>query len=390
MKLARYIYFILLISSFQFAHALGVKARLDSIFHALDVEINKSSFYEQKKDSFIQQLHTAYIACPEESEEKYRLCKRLSDEYLRYNYDSAYCYLKQSLAWAITHKDKHEEMYNRLSIAYFLASTGYETEAYIYMQQLPRESLTSDLRSRYYLIYWKLYSILQTSDRNSDNSDTFKKLATAYSDSTHIYGIKPEMDEYWYNKLDSLFATGNEAACLELLNACEKQTRQYALLSYIMARNYEKCSREDEALIYYAQATIADIRSNTRDHGALPILALKLLERGDVKRAYTYIHYSYKAVTLFNGKLRSMNIIPILTIIEKVHLEMMVRNQHILHALVASISVMVVLLLILLHVIFRQLKKISKAKNRLKQFNNYLQGLNENIKLMNADLEEVK
>ena len=387
MRAATWFGFLILSCCIGVAHAHTLV--LDSLLSVLDAEITRTSRYEQQKDSTIRHLRNAYENCPEHSPEKYRLCKQLADEYLRYDSDSSYHYLKQCVNWSMAHENKDEEIFNRLAIAYFWASTGYETEAYIYMQDIARPSGGSDLLRWYYRVYWKLYSILLQDTSAPCSYNRIQASLTAYADSLRKCGITPEMDEYWYGKIDSLFQAGNEAACLDMARATDENSRQYALLTHIIASNYEQLGQEEDAMEYYARAAIADIRSTTRDHAAIAILATKLLGRGDINRAYRYIKYSYNQVALFNGKLRIMHTAHILPAIETEHQQMTMRNHRTLRTLMTYISILAIFLLFLLYVIFRQLKKISKTKDELKQTNTDLQKLNEDINRMNKDLQRV-
>lgn len=361
---------------------------LGSLLKKLDNEIVKSAVYEQKKDSIIDVLRDFYLSCSPDSKEKYRLGKLLFKEYLRYNYDSAHHYLKSNIEWAVEYNDKESEIYDKLSMAYLYASTGNDTEAYMYMNSLSRSSIPANMMKWYYCVYAKLYMELYNGANDPESCDRFERLKCVYADSLYVAGLDPEMDEYWYFKFDSLFTAGNDSACFQILDSYSKQNRKYSLLAYIIAYNCERNGHMDDALAFYTIAAIGDIRSTTRDHGALPILASYLLKRGDVSRAYAYICYSNKQISLFNGKLRRTNMVPVLSVIEAAHEEMLMHNQHILHILIACISVLVIFLVIMLRIIILQLKKISKTRDGLKRFNGYLQKLNTEIKDVNADLEK--
>ena len=360
----------------------------DSLLRVLDGEIERFETYEQAKERSLAHLRREYLSLPPDTFDRYLLGKRLFEEYLRYNYDSAHHYLVACIAWADARGEPGMALRDRLTLAYLYACTGSYAEAYMGMQQVRRAEVeTSGLQALYYQSYRKLYEELRFQASDPISRQRFGQLQEAYADSLAGY-LESSMDEYWYARMSALYDAGREDACLALLADYPADTRKHALLCYLMACNYDESGREDEAVAYYARATIADIRSCTRDHGALPVLSLHLLERHNVKRADRYIRFSSRQVSQFNGKLRQINLAPVFAVTERVNQQMITRNQHVLQVLSAVISVLLVVLIFLLRIVLRQLRRTSNRKDGLKRSNRRLRELNDNTRYQNECLRQ--
>lgn len=361
--------------------------RLDSLLSVLDAEVRNFSRYEREENGRIAKIRNRYEKADPTSKESYELCRTLFERYRRLNADSARHYLRKCVEWSAGRKDAEREKRDKLDLAFYYASTGMYAETCMLMRNIGRPSSREAL-GMYYITYSKLYEELYWESRDPLLKERYGRLRRAYGDSMVVAGIHPQ-DDYWWHKTDSLFKAGNGKACVDMLNEYPQDDRTHALLAYIIAQRYEAEGDTLSAMAYYTQASIADIRSVTKDHGALPLLCKWLLDHGDVNRAYQYINFSWSLTTSFGSRLRYLSNMGVLNLIESTYKKMLIDKQRTLRVFTIAISGLSVLLCLLLILVIVQFKKLNKVKNKLSDSNNTLLTLNRKNKEINLRLKEI-
>ena len=364
------------------------KNKLDSILSVLDTEIQKYPQYEQANNTVIESIRKEYMRTDPSTTERYKLGRLLFEKYRFFNADSARNYLRDCLSWSIEHNDSIQATDDKLELAFYHACTGMYLEAIYLLKDMNSSQLSVQQRSTYYATYRKVYEELGNETQDKVIQERYRHLFQNYQDSLVYIHQEHSKDGYWYHKIDSLFAQGKLNECDKLLNSCPKNTRLHALIAYIIGANYQSRKYITEAMTYYAHASIADIQSNTKDHGALPILSNWLLEQGDIERAYQYISFSWQQTTSFGSKLRYISNTPTVNLIESTYKKMLLKRQKTLMSFTICISVLVILLLGASAFIYIQLRKNSKVKDKLKQSNQHLIQLNKEIKHINEQMQE--
>jgi len=64
--------------------------------------------------------------------------------------------------------------------------------------------------------------------------------------------------------------------------------------SYQRFRLFESMGKKDEHLYYLVLSAISDVRSAIKEQSSLMVLAQELNRKGDLKRAYDYINFSWE------------------------------------------------------------------------------------------------
>lgn len=376
----RILYLILLCTTITQLHG---KNRLDSMLLVLDAEIQKYPQYEQTNQTVLTAITAKYQQANPQSQEKYRLAKRLFERYRYFNADSARTYLRQCIAWSMQHDRPTQAINDRLELAYYHACTGMYLEAVSQLHDINASQLSVQQLSTYYNAYRKTYEELSKETRDQYIQERYTRLYKSYQDSLKSVNKEALRDGRWFHKIDSLFSKGKLQECNKLLYSYPTASRTHALIAYIIGVNYQKRKYTTEAMTYYAQASIADIQSNTKDHGALPVLSQWLLEQGDIERAYQYMTFSWKQTTSFGSKLRYTSSSPTVALIESTYKQILLKRQHSLMVSTVCVSVLAFSLAGSFILILIQLKKNSKVKDKLKQSNQHLIQLNQEISRTN-------
>lgn len=123
--------------------------------------------------------------------------------------------------------------------------------------------------------------------------------------------------------------------------------------------------KKDEHLYYLVLSAISDVRSAIKEQSSLMVLAQELNRKGDLKRAYDYINFSWEISQFYKTRLRSwMNITP-LSMINGNYQDIIKQQNRELLIYIACVALLALLLVIALIYIYRQMKALSIAEKRI-------------------------
>lgn len=128
------------------------------------------------------------------------------------------------------------------------------------------------------------------------------------------------------------------------LNTLEKVSHEYAIHAYWQAVVCSKLSKSDEALLWWIESAIADVKCAVKDNASLCSLALNLLPTQEVERAFRYIRISMDDALFYNAKLRQLQISDTLPIIEKAYLSVIAEKEKEKNNILIILSLIVLVL----------------------------------------------
>jgi competence protein ComGC len=146
---------------------------------------------------------------------------------------------------------------------------------------------------------------------------------------------------------------------------------------------YETKKEKEKQKYYLALSAISDLKCSIKENLSLRSLAMKLYEEGDLNRANFYIKKSLQDANFYNARLRSIQISKILPIIDQAYMIKKQKQEEKLRFLLIVLSIVSIILLLAIYYIFKQMKKISKARLELAEINKKLNVLNDELKAAN-------
>ncbi|MDR0547787.1 MAG: DUF6377 domain-containing protein [Dysgonamonadaceae bacterium] len=347
----------------------------------LDQVINQAPEYDQQKEKRIAQLKVQ-LSKTTSDEDIYSLYSQLFGEYEAYICDSAMVYVKLHLQLA-------EQKYNtywicecKLRLARIYAAFARFSEAEKLLHSIPRSDLSTVAQMAAY--YNRLVEVYTYWGENTDGkeAESFNQLKNNYLDSL-LTVLPPDSYDYQIQygiKLIELKEFGRaEDILLPCLAKETPDSRGFAMQTSLIARLYEAKGDERKQIEYLIQSTIADVKSSVKENTSMRQLALYLMENGDVDRANRYIKKSLDDANFYNARMRTVQIARVLPVIDKTY--QLQREQH-QYFLSLAIYVIGFLLLILIGVViylFRQMRKLAKARKEIAQVNKALQKTNERL-----------
>ena len=363
---------------------------LDSLLNVLDKTIKEADTYVQIKENKLHELKKEARKTPPVSVERYHLNNDIYLEYKAYSSDSALHYLNENMLLARQLNDKERELKIQLELSYLLSSIGMYMEAADILNSIDRQTLPSSLLGYYYTCYEHVYFEAGAAQpRYKMFASRYAKLSHAYRDSMQVT-LDPSSATYLWLRETQLREAGKYDEALEFsdrrLAEASFGTPQYALVAYQRFRLFESMGKKDEHLYYLVLSAISDVRSAIKEQSSLMVLAQELNRKGDLKRAYDYINFSWEISQFYKTRLRSwMNITP-LSMINGNYQDIIKQQNRELLIYIACVALLALLLVIALIYINRQMKALSIAKKGLQEVNERLFSLNEELEEVNRHL----
>ena len=371
-------------------HSALAGESLDSLLNVLDKTIKEADTYVQIKENKLPELKKEARKTPPFSVERYNLNNDIYLEYKAYSSDSALHYLNENMLLARQLNDKERELKIQLELSYLLSSIGMYMEAADILNSIDRQTLPSSLLGHYYTCYEHVYFEAGAAQpRYKMFASRYVKLSHAYRDSMQNT-LDPSSATYLWLRETQLREAGKYDEALEFsdrrLAESSFGTPQYALVAYQRFRLFESMGKKDEHLYYLVLSAISDVRSAIKEQSSLMVLAQELNSKGDLKRAYDYINFSWEISQFYKTRLRSwMNITP-LSMINGNYQDIIKQQNRELLIYIVCVALLALLLVIALIYIYRQMKALSIAKKGLQEVNERLFSLNEELEEVNRHL----
>jgi len=362
---------------------------LDSLLSVLDLTIQEHGKYVIQRESRIVHLKDLVHGIEASSAEHYNLNSQIFKEYKAFICDSAIHYLNENIRIAERLHDTDRRIESKLQLSLLLSSTGMYTESIDVLESVDRWEVAPRLIPDYYTCFDHVYGELSVYTQDKTLSGHYWSISQAYKDS--LYAILPHESEEYLLMHEALLRDRHQyEEALKIndirLAEAEPNTPQYALVTYHRSLIYKYSNDRQGEKENLCLSAISDIRSAIKDHASLWMLAQLLYEDGDMERAYQCMRFSWNATKFYNARLRSWQSADVLSLIDKTYQAMIEKQNDRLQQNLLLITALLVLLIVALGYIYRQMKKLSDARNHLQAANGQLNGLNEELRQMNRCL----
>lgn len=365
--------------------------QIDSLLNVLDKTIKDSKSYVEIREKRIYNLKKELSKGTLSPAKVYATNKQLYDEYKIFICDSAIHYLNKNLEIAESQNNKKWINDTKLSLCHLNSSSGMYRESTDILNSINKNQLTKEQISKYYGCCERLYNEMHLYSHDQRLGKMYYKLFQSYQD-TLLSVYDPSSESYLAIKEQKALGQKdyNEARKINALRLAKAPfgTSEYALVTFeasLIDREEGKFDAEKKNLIYSA---MSDIKAAIKDNASLFNLANLLYAEGDIDRAYQYIKFSLEDANFYNARLRNIQISNTLPIIEKTYQIKSEKQKNELKISLICISTLALLLFGALGYIYKQMKRLGKARNELGVINNQLKSLNNELAEANHIKEE--
>lgn len=361
----------------------------DSLLDELDKTVNNYQAYSNKKENEINKLK-GVLKYTSTDLQKYAIYGKLYSEYKSYQSDSALIYARRSFQIAEKLNDVGKLNDARLNLASIMGTLGMYKEATDILNRI-NINTSPELKGYYFTVNSVVYGYMSDYAASLQEKEKYVLLTKKYRDSSLNF-YPPQSSPYIMAKSSRLIDTGKYNETLHLLlnyfpNIAHNSPDR-AVIAYIISQAYREKKDQEQEKKWLTISAISDLQLAKKEYISLRSLAFLMYENGDIDRAYKYIKRSLEDALFCNARLRTYEISKMLPIINEAYQKQNETNRLQLILFLISASILSLFLLAVLFLLFKQMKKLSKAKQDLSLANIQLSELNKELHTFNEKLNE--
>jgi hypothetical protein len=351
-----------------------------SLLKELDEVINHVDEYDNQKELRLHQLKLELRNCIEK-EKMHEIYFQLYKEYEAFIFDSAMYYVKIHLDFSIKQNNIRWINECKMQLARMYSTFARFPESVELLRSINRNLLSPEQLGAYYNSFAEVYTYWGEYSTNED-VEKYTELKNIYQDSALVTF---EKNTYNYNInqgrkcIESRDFLRAQELLLPYIEQLNPNTRDYAILTSLIAFLYELKGDENEQKAFLAKSAIADIKASVKENTSIRLLAFFLLNNKDINRSNLYIKKSLEDANFYNARLRNIQIAKILPVIDKAYQLEKEKHQKNLQTAIVVIGILTLFLIGLVFYLIRQMNKLAKtrketiqANEKLKQFNSIL------------------
>ncbi|WP_417015951.1 DUF6377 domain-containing protein [Alistipes sp.] len=356
----------------------------------LDQTIAGRARYETIKSQYITRIK-AKITPGCTDMQRYGIYDNLFDEYYQYNLDSATFYARSKLEVARRIGSPALTFDAILDIADRYVLSGMYVEAQEFLSQIDSLQLPYELLPRYYHVYHAFYDGMATNAGDPLLRTEYRRLKGIYQKLLYDKLGKDDIARL-YLQTDMLCDEGKAAEALEHLmiryETDQTTLHERAILAYLIATVHQQTGNNMEAIRYYAESAIHDLKTPVHEHRSLYELASLLYENGDLERAYRYVTCAGNDAMTVNALNNIHSINRVLPIISESYNTQMTRKRIQLNRALWSVSILTLLFVGVALIAIRDKRRVSAAEHRTREINKELSRVNARLQKYIALLQE--
>lgn len=357
----------------------------DALLSEIDKTIENNSFYTQKKEQEIRELKSL-LKSSNTAIAKYDNTQKLYNNYNSYQSDSALVYARKNLQAAESIKSPEKLIQSKINLVSIMGTLGMYKEG---IDLLNTVTPNSSLKGSFYSVSRAIYGQMADNTSSIQEKEKYLSLLKKYRDSSIAYYPK-NSTSFIIAKADWYLDQKKQDKTLDLLLSNFAKIKQNdpnrAIISYLISQAYKQKKDRLQEKKWLGISALSDLQLSKKEYISLRSLAFLLYEDGDIERAYIYIKRSLDDAVACNARLRTYEISKMLPIISESYQQQNETNKFQLVVFLISASFLVLVLLGLLVLLFKQMKKLSNAKKELSFANDKLSELNMELNIFNDKL----
>lgn len=379
--------------------ATAQKVQLDPLFAQLRSAIDSVAVYDSRQEKKIAKLKSNYSTVLGTDKSKAQaLCTQIFESYSKFCYDSATVYIAKSIQLAQEIGDKTKELEARILQARYYGKGGSCVEAIHLINTIDEDAVPQSLLPLFYDAVRAIYIEAGNSLRHPqlrqdylDKSRDYREKLYATQDSTafDILMLREAKSRY-DQKFDEALALNDRQ-----LKLAQPETRRFSEVAFFRSCTYRDMGNIEMQKYWLLLSCLGDLRHSIKDQASLWTLAEVLAGEGDTELSYLLIRTSHEGLSMYNAPLRYLQSVNVLSMIDH-NYQIMTNDQNTkLRLMLWLISILALLLLGATGYIYRQMKRLSMARQQLHTANEELQGLNaqlastvESLNVSNEKLSE--
>lgn len=356
----------------------------------LDRYIDRAEEYDSFKLQNVAQIRNAYNAVQLPTlTAQYDYYLSLYEAYKIFKFDSAFAYAKKLEQIASDAGDANKLVRARLRLGFVLLSAGMFGEADDVFKLIPVSGQPDSVKAEFFLLKGRYYYDL--ADYTNDNYffPAYISKGGVYLDSAVALLRTTSFEYIYYSGLKQMKDGDIDRAFVNfktLMGRSDLTDHEVALAASTLSFVYIIKNQTEKAIDYLARASIADIKSSTKETIAMLNLAQTLFQQGDFQRASHYIKKAVEDASWYGARQRKVQVNSLMPIIQSSEIDAIKKQRERLIIYGAVVSLIVILFAFLLITIYRQNKKLQRAQQEIFKAHTQLHDVNAQLRHLNTDL----
>jgi hypothetical protein len=367
-------------------------SNIDSALSQLDATIEQSREFFEIKQRQTEELKSALRKVEKtDYREYFRLNEALFDEYKSFIYDSAFHYAMTMQSTARAANDSHLKATAALKTSFVLFSSGMFHEALDTLNSIDEKVLKNGKLVEYYDYKSRAYYDMAEYAGDPFFAPAYQKQGNYYTKLAIDYARSDSYQKWASTALLHLRQNKYDSALYfyrKVVNEFDLTLHQEAMMYASMAQSSLAIGDTITAITYLSKSAINDIKSVVTETIALRNLAIVLYQLGYLKEAHKYIILANEDAKFYGARQRAFQISGVLPLIEGEKLGLTEKQKSQLENYLIILALLSLIVLLSLIIIFNQLTKLKKARQKIVKANTTLSNLNENLRESNKIKEE--
>lgn len=319
---------------------------------------------------------------------EYLICLKLYNEYKSFQYDKAFYYAHQLQRISNQLKDPAKIAYAKLKLGFILLSSGMFKETFDSLSTLKTKHLPDSVKREYYLLNARTYYDLADFDQDDYYTKIYKTKASLYVDSALKLCDIHSFDYAYYSGLKLIKAGDLEHAVIKLkslIRSKQLSEHEYAITASTLSDIYIQYHQPDVAIRLLINASIADIKSATKEAAAMLNLAQLLNKKPYTEDAYLLIRAAMDDAVYYGARQRKVQVSAILPVIASARILHEQEQKQMLFFYCTLLTILSIIIIVFAIIVCKQLKRIKAADKLVLEANarlrNTIEKLNEAEKI---------
>jgi len=361
----------------------------DKIFKEIDEVVANRIYYQEQNQKQIDLLKLKMNQA-NNATTRYSYCNSLVEIYTYFSLDSALLYSEKEIALAKALNSDSLILSAQLNKASILGFSGQCNEALNLLETVDMPLLSSFFKIKIYNTYCVLYSQLATYTPLESEKEHYTMQSKFYRDKI-IASANKNDNIYAYSAVERLIDKGDYEEASNLIHNKLDGSNDPRLIARLLnsyAYIYSKKGHTQLWKRWLAITAITDLKKGVREYMALRTLAFAFYEDGDTQRAFDYLRCSLEDAIACKAMQRTVEISKLYPVINHAYQLQITHEKKITNLTLTFISLLSIALLITVIYIYRQIRKMHKARRALKCAYDSLHDTNLKLKESNRIKEE--
>lgn len=363
----------------------------DSILGLLEEELNKSNLFYMNKESRIQHLRQR-LSGETDKRAQFEMVNRLFDEYIIYQYDSAFTYARLSNEIAVELDNDELKKVSEFNLLHCFITSGLFKEGFELLSSLNPDEVPVNMKAEYYELCMRYYVNLMYYDETAFFNRRYSNMALEYFEKAlrhHRPGTSEyaQLDAYGY-LLQDVPPEKKIGKYLNILANHKFSERNLATIYTLLAREYKRSGNNEKAIYYYALSCQCDIHAGIRQTTSKTFLGETLYEEGEILLASKYIKASLEDANFYNARHRKIEVNSILPIVEDERAAIIENQRNTLRIYMCLLGIFIIVLACSVFIIYKQVRKLRKARQSIEEQYNEISTINRKLEMSYGELKE--